>query len=52
MNPNYAVVIKQDLDKLLTTCFIAPMEEATWFLPIVVVPQKMGKCTFASISEK
>ncbi len=52
MNPNYTVVVKQDLDKLLTTSFIAPMEEATWLSPIMVVPKKMDSCTFASISEK
>jgi hypothetical protein len=43
MNPNYVDVVKHDLDKLLTTSSIAPMEEATWLLPIVVVPKKNGK---------
>jgi hypothetical protein len=52
MNPNYTVIVKQDLDKLLTTSFIAPMEEATWFSPIVVVPKKMDSYTFASIFKK
>lgn len=43
MNPNYTVVVKQDLNKLLTTCFIVSMEEATWLSPIMVVPQKNGQ---------
>jgi hypothetical protein len=29
MNPNYATMVKQYLDKLLVARFIAPMEEAT-----------------------
>jgi hypothetical protein len=43
MNPYYAAMVKQDLDKLLITRFIVPVEEATWLLPIVVVPKKNGK---------
>jgi hypothetical protein len=43
MNLNYDEVVKQDLDKLLNVGFIAPMEEASWLLPIVVVPKKNGK---------
>ncbi len=31
------------MDKLLTTCFIQLVEEATWLSPIVVVPKKKGK---------
>jgi hypothetical protein len=42
MNPNYATMVKHDLDKLLTARFIVPMEETTWFLPIVVVHKKNG----------
>jgi hypothetical protein len=42
MNPNYVVVIKQDLDKLLSASFIALMEEARWLLPIVIVLKKMA----------
>jgi hypothetical protein len=37
MNPNYVVIVKQDLNKLLATKFITSMEEATWFSSIVVV---------------
>jgi hypothetical protein len=43
MNPNYVVVMKQDLDKLLVVRFITPNEEATWFFPIVVVQKKNRK---------
>ncbi len=43
MNPNYIVVVKQDLDKLLTIGFTTPVEEATWLSPIVVVSKKNRK---------
>ncbi len=43
MNPNYVVVIKQDIDKLLVVGFIQPIKEATWLSPIVIVPKKNGK---------
>jgi hypothetical protein len=43
MNPNYVVVVKQDLDKLLSVGFIAPMEGTSWLSPIVVVPKKNDK---------
>jgi hypothetical protein len=43
MNLKYAVVVKKDQDKLLTTSFIVPMEETSWLSPIVVVPKKNGK---------
>jgi hypothetical protein len=33
LNPNYVTIIKQDIDKLLTTKFILYIEEATWFSP-------------------
>jgi len=42
MNPKYVTVVKQDLDKLLVTKFITPMEQATWLSPIVVVLKKNG----------
>jgi len=51
MNLDYIVVVKQDLDKFLAIGFIAPMEEATWHFPIVVVQKKMGSFKFAWISE-
>jgi hypothetical protein len=43
LNPNYAIIAKQDIDKLLATRFIEYVEEATWLAPIVVVPKKNGK---------
>jgi hypothetical protein len=43
MNPNYAIMVKQDLDKLSTIAFIAPMGEATWLSSIVVVTKKNSK---------
>jgi hypothetical protein len=43
MNPNYVVVIKYDIDKLLVSKFIHPIGEATWLSPIMVVPKKNGK---------
>ncbi len=42
-NPNYAIIVKQEIDKLLTTGFIKSVKEATWFARIVVVPKKNGK---------
>jgi len=43
LNPNYAIAVKQDIDKLLTIRFIESIEEATWLSPIVIVPKKNGK---------
>ncbi len=43
MNPNYAVTIKQDIDKLLIIGFIQPIEEATWLSHTMVIPKKNGK---------
>ncbi len=43
LNPNYVTIIKQDIDKLLTTCFIQLVEEVTWLSPIVVMLKKNGK---------
>ena len=43
MNPNYASIVKHDIDKLLAAGFIVPIEEATWLSPIVVVPKKNGQ---------
>jgi hypothetical protein len=40
MNPNYIAIMKQDLDKLLATGFIAPIEETSWLSSIIVVPKK------------
>jgi hypothetical protein len=44
LNPNYVIVIKQNIDELLIAGFIQIVEEATWLSPIVVVvPKKNGK---------
>jgi hypothetical protein len=43
LNPNYVIVVKQDINKLLIVMFIEYIEEVTWLSPIVVVPQKNGK---------
>ncbi len=37
LNPNYVIVIKQDIDQLLVVRFIRSIEKATWLSPIVVV---------------
>jgi hypothetical protein len=43
LNPNYAAIIKHDIDKLFAIGFIKFLEEATWLSPIVVVLKKNGK---------
>jgi hypothetical protein len=43
MNQNYAIIVKQDLDKLLNVGFIASMEGASWLSTIIVVPKKNDK---------
>jgi hypothetical protein len=43
LNPNYAVKVKEEIDKLLRVGFIRPVKHATWLSPIVVVPKKNGK---------
>jgi hypothetical protein len=45
MNPNY-VVVKQDIDKMLTIGFIQPVEEATRLSPIWWYPKKMENSEF------
>jgi hypothetical protein len=42
LNPSYATIIKQDIDKLLAIGFIKHVEEATWLSPIVIMPKKNG----------
>jgi len=43
LNPNYATIVKQYINKLLVAGFIEFVEEDTWLLPIVVVPKKNSK---------
>jgi hypothetical protein len=42
-NPNYATLVKQNIDKLLITRFIQSIKEATWLSPIIVIPKKISK---------
>jgi hypothetical protein len=48
MNPNYVAIVKHHLDKLLSACFIALVEEAGWLSLIVIVPKKPAQdlCEF------
>jgi hypothetical protein len=43
LNPNYATLVKQNIDKLLTSRFIEFVEEATWLSPIILVPKTNDK---------
>ncbi len=43
LSPNYVIVIKQDINKLLATRLIEFIEEVTWLSPIIIVPKKNGK---------
>ena len=43
MNPNYALKVKEEIDKLLRVSFIRPVKQTTWLCLIVVVPKKNGK---------
>jgi hypothetical protein len=43
MNPNYALKVREDLDKLLNIGFIYPLETIQWLSPLVIVPKKNGK---------
>ncbi len=43
MNVNYVIVVKQDIDKLLTTRFVQPVKEATLLSPTMIIFKKNGK---------
>ncbi len=43
LNPNYASIVKQIINKLPVVGFIKPVEKATGLSPIVIVPKKNGK---------
>jgi hypothetical protein len=43
MNPNYALKVREDLDKLLDVGFIYPIKTTQWLSPLVIVPKKYGK---------
>jgi hypothetical protein len=43
MNPNYALKVTKNLDKLLDVGFIYLIETTQWLSPLVIVPKKNGK---------
>jgi hypothetical protein len=43
LNPNYATVVKQNIDKLLVARVVESVEETTQLSPIVILPKKNGK---------
>jgi hypothetical protein len=43
MNPNYALKMKENLDKLLDVGFIYPIKTTQWLFPLVIVPKKNRK---------
>jgi hypothetical protein len=43
MNPNYALKVREDLDKLLDIGFIHPIETTKWLSPLIIVPKKKKK---------
>jgi len=43
LNPNYAAIVKQNIDKLLVDGFIEYAKETTWLSSIVIVPKKNGE---------
>jgi hypothetical protein len=45
MNPNYAQMIKEELDKLLDTSFIIPVENLEGVLPITVTIKNKWEAT-------
>ena len=42
LNPNYAIKVKEEIDKLLKVGFIHLVKKAIWLSPIVVLPKKNG----------
>jgi hypothetical protein len=43
LKPNYLIVVKQNINKLLAAGFIEYVEKVTWLSPIVIVHKKHGK---------
>ncbi|MCO5569648.1 hypothetical protein L7F22_023364 [Adiantum nelumboides] len=43
MNPKYAKIVQEELEKLIECGFIYPIEHLEWVSPIVIVPKKNGK---------
>jgi len=46
MNPNYALRVKEDLDKLLDVGFIYPIKTTQWLSPLVIVPKKKKQIVY------
>jgi hypothetical protein len=46
MNPNYANIVKHDVDNLLKAGFIKLVEEGTWLSPLSLFLRKMGSCAY------
>lgn len=42
LNPKYSLKVKEEIDRLLESGFIYPVNNSEWVSPIVVVPKKMG----------
>jgi hypothetical protein len=40
MYPNYALKVREEIDKLLATRFIYLIETTQWLSPLVIVPKK------------
>jgi hypothetical protein len=51
MNPNYVMIVKQDLNKLLAIGFMKSMEQVIWISPIVVVLKNNNKLRICIIFE-
>jgi hypothetical protein len=43
MNSNYALKVKENMDKLLNAIFIYPIETTQWLSLLAIVPKKNGK---------
>lgn len=43
MNPTYAAQVKEEIDKLVKTGFVYPVDRSEWLSPIVIVLKKNGK---------
>jgi hypothetical protein len=43
MNPNYAQIVKEELDKLLDARFIILVNNPKWVSPITITIKKNGK---------
>jgi hypothetical protein len=51
MNPNYAEIVKEELDKLLDARFIILVNNPKWVSPITITIKKMGSYKYVSITE-